>query len=139
MIVDDLTLEKCLGKGAFGEVYLTSKKGDNTKKYATKKFERAEIENGEAMKYLRNEIVILQFLRHPNIVRYEEVKKTKKHFYIVMEFCNGGELSKALEKYIEINGHPFTEEIVQHFMRQIIDAFKFMHERKIYNSQRCKT
>ena len=131
MIVDDLTLEKCLGKGAFGEVYLTTKKGDNTKKYATKKFERAEIENGEAMKYLRNEIVILQFLRHPNIVRYEEVKKTKKHFYIVMEYCNGGELSKALEKYIEINGHPFTEEIVQHFMRQIIDAFKFMHERKI--------
>ena len=131
MIVDNLTLEKCLGKGAFGEVYLTTRKGEENKKYATKKFERAEIENGEAMKYLRNEIVILQFLRHPNIVRYEEVKKTKKHFYIVMEFCNGGELSKALEKYMEINGKPFTEEIVQHFMRQIIDAFKFMHERKI--------
>ena len=83
------------------------------------------------MKYLRNEIVILQFLRHPNIVRYEEVKKTKKHFYIVMEYCNGGELSKALEKYMEKTGKPFTEEIVQHLMRQIIDAFKFMHERKI--------
>ena len=30
MIVDNLVLEKCLGKGAFGEVYLTSKK-DQTK------------------------------------------------------------------------------------------------------------
>ena len=48
-----------------------------------------------------------------------------------MEFCNGGELSKALEKYIEKYGKPFSEEIVQHLMRQIIDAFKFMHERKI--------
>ena len=48
-----------------------------------------------------------------------------------MEFCNGGELSKALEKYQEKNGKPFTEELVQHFMRQIIDAFKYIHERKI--------
>ena len=131
MIVDNLTLEKCLGKGAFGEVYLTSKKGIDNKKFATKKFEREEIEHGEAMKYLKNEIIILQYLNHPNIVKYEEVKKTKKHFYIVMEFCNGGELSKALEKYMEKHGKPFPEEIVQHFMRQIVDAFKYMHERKI--------
>jgi len=125
-----LTLEKCLGKGAFGEVYLTSRKGDD-KKYATKKIDREEVEKGEGIKYLKNEIIILQYLRHPNIVRFEEVKKTKKHYYIVMEFCNGGELSKALEKYIEKYGKPFSEEIVQHLMRQIIDAFKFMHARKI--------
>jgi len=131
MIVDNLTLEKCLGKGAFGEVYLTSRKGDDKKKYATKKIDREEVEKGEGIKYLKNEIIILQYLRHPNIVRFEEVKKTKKHYYIVMEFCNGGELSKALEKYIEKYGKPFSEEIVQHLMRQIIDAFKFMHERKI--------
>ena len=130
MIVDNWTLEKCLGKGAFGEVYLTSRKGDD-KKYATKKIDREEVEKGEGIKYLKNEIIILQYLRHPNIVRFEEVKKTKKHYYIVMEFCNGGELSKALEKYIEKYGKPFSEEIVQHLMRQIIDAFKFMHERKI--------
>jgi serine/threonine protein kinase len=124
-------LEKCLGKGAFGEVYLTSRKGDDKKKYATKKIDREEVEKGEGIKYLKNEIIILQYLRHPNIVRFEEVKKTKKHYYIVMEYCNGGELSKALEKYIEKYGKPFSEEIVQHLMRQIIDAFKFMHERKI--------
>ena len=131
MIVDNLNLEKCLGKGAFGEVYLTTKKGDDKKKYATKKIDREEIEKGEGIKYLKNEIIVLQYLNHPNIVKFEEVKKTKKHYYIVMEFCNGGELSKALEKYQEKNGKPFTEELVQHFMRQIIDAFKYIHERKI--------
>ena len=51
------------------------------------------------MKYLKNEINILQSLKHPNIVKYDDIKKTKKHFYIVMDYCNGGELSEALEKY----------------------------------------
>ena len=35
MMVDDLTLIKKIGDGAFGEVYLTSKEGDNLK-YASK-------------------------------------------------------------------------------------------------------
>ena len=130
MKIDNYDLETCLGKGAFGEVYLTSRKGD-PKKYATKKLDREEIESGEGIKYLRNEIVILQYLNHPNIVKFQEVKKTKKHYYIIMEYCNGGELSKALEKYVNKYGKPFPEELVQHFMRQIISAFKYIHERKI--------
>ena len=131
MIIDNLILEKFLGKGEFGEIYLTSKNGDDKKKYATKKIDRAEIEKDERLNYLKNEIVILTYLKHPNIVKFEELKKTKKSYFIVQEFCNGGKLSKALEKYMEKYGKPFSEEIVQHFMRQIINAFKYMHERKI--------
>jgi serine/threonine protein kinase len=101
------------------------------KKYATKKMDREEIEQGESMKYLKNEIVILQHLNHPNIVKFQEVKKTKKHFYIIMEYCNGGELSKALEKYQAKFGKPFPENIVQHIMRQIISAFRYIHEKHI--------
>ena len=130
MQIDNLILEKCLGKGAFGEVYLTQMVGSN-KFYATKKYERDKIENTEAMKYLKNEISILQTLNHPNIVKFEDIKKTKRHFYIVMEFCNGGELSKALEKYQLKYGKAFSEELVQYFMRQIIDAFKYIHNKRI--------
>ena len=132
MKIDNYELETCLGKGAFGEVYLTTRKGD-PKKYATKKLDREEIESGggESLKYLKNEIVILQYLDHPNIVKFQEVKKTKKHFYIIMEYCNGGELSKALEKYMNKYGKPFPEELVQHLMKQIISAFKYIHQRKI--------
>ena len=126
MQIDNLLLEKCLGSGSFGEVYLTKKNGDN-KYYATKKYERDKIEKTEAMKYLKNEINILQSLKHPNIVKYDDIKKTKKHFYIVMDYCNGGELSEALEKYQIKNGKPFPEYLVQYFMRQIISAFQYIH------------
>ena len=131
MIIDNLILEKCIGKGSFGEVYITSIKGDDKKKLATKKLERDQIEGTEALKYLTNEIKILHKLDHPNIVKFHSIKKTRKHFYIVMEYCNGGELSKALEKYQEKYGKPFSQEIVQHFMRQIISAFKYIHANKI--------
>ena len=130
MIVGDFKLEKNIGKGSFCEVYLTSKK-DDTKKYATKKIERAKIENTEAMKYLRNEAIIIKNLNHPNIIKIEDIKKSKNNFYIVMEFCNGGTLSKALEKYESKYGSPFPEEIVQHFMRQIINAFKYIHKQRL--------
>ena len=130
MQVDNLLLEKCIGKGSFGEVYL-SKKKDSSTLFATKKIERDKIENNEGMKYLKNEILILHSLKHKNIVKFEDVKKTKKHFYIVMEYCNGGELSKALEKYQVKYGKPFSEEIVQHLMRQITSAIKYIHELKI--------
>ena len=124
------TIEKLLGEGSFGKVHLTRKEGDS-KKYATKELDREEIDSSEAKKYLINEIRILQSLNHPNIVKFVDIKKTKKHYYIMMEFCNGGELSKNLEKYMNKNGTAFPEELVQHFMRQIIDAFKYIHGKKI--------
>ena len=128
--IDDYELEKCLGKGAFGEVYLTSRAGD-TKKYATKKMDRGAIDKSEARKYLSNEIMILKNLNHPNIVKFQDLKKTKNHYFLIMECCNGGELADALDKYKQKNGTAFPEELVQHFMRQIIDAFKYIHGKKI--------
>ena len=130
MIIDQYILEKSLGKGAYGEVYLTTIKGDS-KLIATKKIDKSFCENPITKKYLINEINILKMLNHPNIVKFIDLKRTSNHYYIMMEYCNGGELHKVLEKYIEKNGKPFPEEIVQHLMRQIIDAFKYIHSKDI--------
>ena len=130
MLLDDYTLEKKLGKGAFGEVYLTTKKG-TSQLFATKKLDKEFFENQTTRKYLLNEIYILKELDHPNIVKFADLKKTKNHCYIIMEYCNGGDLSKALERHIEKTGKPFPQELVQYFMRQIISAFKYIHGKKI--------
>jgi len=83
------------------------------------------------MKYLKNEISIMHSLDHPNIIKLIKVKKTKKHFYIVTEFANGGDIEGLLAKYQEKHGKPFSEEIVQYLMRQIISAFQYMHSKNI--------
>ena len=128
--VEDLTLIKFLGKGAFGEVYL-SQKANSNKYFATKKIDRKIADRPKLKKYLINEINILKTLNHPNIVKLEEVKKNTDFYYIVMEYINGGGLSDCLKKYMDKYGKAFSEAIVQHLMRQILNALVYIHDKKI--------
>ena len=75
-MIDDLTLIKCLGKGSFGEVYLTNKKG-HSQKYATKKIPKSMADAERYRKYFKNEITILQSINHKNIMKLIELKQTK--------------------------------------------------------------
>ena len=124
--LDDLTFFKILGKGSFGEVYLTSKEG-HTELFATKKIPKSMADSENVKKYFHNEINILKEINHPNIMKLIEVKQSKDNYYLVCELCNGGSLNDCLDKYRKINRKPFTEEIVQYLMRQIIDAIKYLH------------
>ena len=121
MQLDEYTLTKVLGKGTFGDVLLTKKKGSNLL-YATKRIDRELAEHPQYCKYFVNEVSILRNICHNNIVKVEDLKKTKNHYYIIMEFCNGGSLKENLDKYKKKYNKPFSEKIVQHIMRQIANA-----------------
>ena len=130
-MIDNLTFIKRLGKGSFGEVFLTSKRG-STELFATKKMDRQYADSPGVRKYFVNEINILKEVNHKNIVKLDELKETKDHYYIVMEYCNGGSLTECLANYKKLHGgRPFTEEIVQYLMRQIVDAIQYLHNKKI--------
>ena len=131
MLDSDFTLKTLLGKGVFGEVYLTSKKG-SSKKYATKKLDKEKYtKNQKAKKYLDNEIDILKAIDHPNIIKLIDIQETLQYCFIVTEFCNGGSLTNCLEKYQQKHKKAFPEEIVQYLMRQIMDAICYLHDKKI--------
>ena len=128
--IEDITLLKLIGKGSYGEVYLSL--NQNAKKlFATKKVKRKKTDD-EMTKYFKNEINILRILNHPNIVKLEEIKMDENNYYIVMEYINGGELSDYLNKYKEkYHAKAFPEEIVQYLMKQIIDALIYIHDLNI--------
>ena len=125
--IEDITLLRSLGKGSYGEVYLSQKQNAL---FATKKVKRKKTDD-EMTKYFKNEINILRILNHPNIVKLEEIKMDENNYYIVMEYINGGELSDYLKKYIDKYGNPFSEEIVQYLMKQIISALIYIHDLNI--------
>ena len=128
--IDNVILEKRLGGGSFGEVYLSTiigKKGY----FATKQIDRLTIDQPSTKKYFQTELSLLQRLNHPNIVKFVDFKATKDNYYIVMEYINGKDLSKYLKEYMKKYGKPFSEEIVQYLMRQIIDAIRYIHNQNI--------
>ena len=130
MQVEDYSLGQCIGKGAFGEVYLTTKKGIN-KLFATKKIPKYKVENPTIKKHLIDEIEILQTLNHKNIIKLETIKQTTNNYYIITEYYNGGGLFNILKQYKKVYHKAFPENIIQHLMRQIIDAIIYLHQRKI--------
>ena len=129
-VIDDLILIKSIGKGNFGEVFLTERKGGK-EYYATKKMGRAIIERPENYKRLQYEISLLQKLNHPNIIKFCGLKKTMNNWYLVTEYCNGGSLLDNLKKYWANFRRPFSEEIVQYLMKQIVSAIQYLHLNKI--------
>ena len=129
-MVGEYKLFKLLGKGSFGEVYLTQK-GNNPQILATKKLDKKQTDRPSVKKYFENEISIMKELNHPNIVKFYDMLASYSHYYVVMEYCNGGGLSDCLKKYKKLYNKPFTQEIVQYLMRQIIDGLKYLHSRKI--------
>ena len=128
--MDNLKFFQCIGKGAFGEVFMTKKEGIK-EPFATKIVHKKILTNDKLMNYLKKEIQILMEIQHENIVKLFEVIENKDSFFLVMELCNGGDLSKCLEKYKEKYNKPFTEEIVQYLMKQIVTAIKYCHNKKI--------
>ena len=129
-VIDDLILIKSLGKGNYGQVYLTKRK-DRNELYATKEMDRSLVERPENLNRLLHEIEILKILNHPNIVKFCGLKKTINHLYLITEFCNGGSLLDNLKKYMANFFRPFTEEIVQYLMKQIVSAIQYLHFNKI--------
>ena len=129
--IGDLTLTKYLDKGGFAEIFLSKKQGFKDI-VATKRLDQNNLnKNPKLKKYLENEIDILNQLRHPNIIRIYEVIRKPDYIYIVMEYCDGGSLHNCLYSYIKKYKKPFTEEIVQYLMKQILSGLKCIHDHKI--------
>ena len=70
-----------------------------------------------------NELAILKAMDHPNIVKLYEVYSDQEYFYLVCEFCSGGELfDRILEK------GKFSEHTASKIMHKILSALNYMHE-----------
>ena len=128
--LDDYKFLKFLGKGSFGEVFLTQKH-NSSKLFATKKISKEKVKKENLFKYLKNEIDILKKLNHPNIVKLEDAKESTNHYFITMEYINGGDLSDLLKKYKTRYGNAFPEDIVKYLMRQIVEAVAYFHDKNI--------
>ena len=89
------TPQKIVGRGSFGTVYLARRKNEKSdKKFAIKLLKRKRVETN--LKSLQEELNILFFVEHTNIVKFYEAFLDHRYVHLVMEYCNGGELYERL-------------------------------------------
>ena len=46
---------------------------------------------------LENEIKVLRTCNNENIIKLYDIKKTANNFYLILEFCNEGDLNEYLK------------------------------------------
>ena len=128
--VKDYELIKCLGSGTFGEVYLTENE-KNHKQFATKVIPTSFLKRPELKKYIDSEIKIMKQLDHENTIKLHEFFQTNNNLYFIMEYINGGTLSDYLSSYKLKTGKPFSQKMIQHFVKQIVQGLIYIHSKNI--------
>ena len=93
---DLYSVGKVLGVGAFGEVRLCMSKAGKIKR-AVKLIKKDQMSPEDKLN-LKNEMNILKKLDHPNILKLYEIFEDPTTFYLVTEYCKGGELFDEIIK-----------------------------------------
>ena len=85
-----------LGNGKFGLVKLGINK-QTKEKVAIKIMNKKNMDTSD-IELVRTEIEILKICQHPNIIRLYDIFENVDYIYIIMEYCEGGDLFTYLEK-----------------------------------------
>jgi len=117
---------KKIGEGSYGRALLVRKKQDG-KHYVIKEIGISKMGRKDREE-ARKEVRVLSQMKHPNIVTYQESFEDGGCLYIVMDYCDGGDLYRKIN---EQRGKLFLEEQIMSWFVQLALALKHVHDRKI--------
>nr|KAF6335543.1 NIMA related kinase 4 [Pipistrellus kuhlii] len=118
---------RVVGRGSYGEVTLVRHRRDG-RQYVIKKLNLRNASSRER-RAAEQEAQLLSQLKHPNIVTYKESWEGGDGLlYIVMGFCEGGDLYRKLK---EQKGQLLPESRVVEWFVQIAMALQYLHEKHI--------
>eukprot|EP00923_Selenidium_pygospionis_P038200 GHVN01066747.1.p1 GENE.GHVN01066747.1~~GHVN01066747.1.p1 ORF type:complete len:484 (+),score=48.92 GHVN01066747.1:2075-3526(+) len=115
-------MSRIVGRGTWGEVFIVEETATGAIR-AAKKIPKCYVEDVERFS---NEIDIMKWMDHPNIVRLHETFEDAHDFYLVEEYCQGGEL---LDRLMEEGS--FTELSASKIMKQILLAVSYCHSQGV--------
>jgi calcium-dependent protein kinase len=121
LITKDYAFGSALGSGSFGTVRSAVHKATGQTR-AVKILKKTD----QDQEKLFLEVDILARLSHPNIMQVFEFYNDNTNFYIVSEFCSGGELFDCITEQ-----GVFSEGDAASIMKQILSAICYSHENSI--------
>jgi serine/threonine-protein kinase ULK/ATG1 len=121
--VGDYILREKIGKGSYADVYKGVHKitGIN---YAIKTIFKENLSDPKLLMGLESEIKIMREFSHQNIVKLHEYFSSEKNFYLVLELCEGGDLSKYIKKSKRL-----SERVAHSFLLQLVNGLTFLQDK----------
>ncbi|KAF7669162.1 hypothetical protein LDENG_00236020 [Lucifuga dentata] len=113
-----------IGHGAFAVVFKGRHKEKRDWEVAVKCINKKNLAKSQSL--LAKEIKILKELKHDNIVRLLDYQEIGGCVYLVMEYCNGGDLAE----YLHCKG-TLSEDTIRVFLQQIAQAMKALQSKDI--------
>ncbi|XP_058269573.1 serine/threonine-protein kinase ULK2 isoform X4 [Hemibagrus wyckioides] len=113
-----------IGHGAFAVVFKGRHKKKTDWEVAIKSINKKNLSKSQIL--LGKEIKILKELQHENIVALYDVQETPNFVFLVMEFCNGGDLAD----YLQAKG-TLREDTLRVFLQQIAAAMRVLNSKGI--------
>mmetsp|Transcript_41167 Transcript_41167/g.74380 ORF Transcript_41167/g.74380 Transcript_41167/m.74380 type:complete len:604 (+) Transcript_41167:87-1898(+) len=118
---------KKVGEGSFGKALLVE--STDGSKLISKMVDVSKASSKERQE-AQKESVLLSTLKHPYIVRYRESFTDSGWLCILMDFCEGGDLTKQIEDHKRRRA-TIAEDQVLLWFTQAIMALKYIHDRHI--------
>lgn len=115
------TLHERVGRGFFSYVYIATRKVD-LKILAIKVVPKANLKSTGDTKRFQREIDVIAFLKHDNIIALLDFFEDYSFFYLVMDYCPGGNL---LEYTIKVKKLSETDALCVFY--QILSAVHYCH------------
>ncbi|CAG9327888.1 unnamed protein product [Blepharisma stoltei] len=119
---DDFAIQKELGRGKFGKIYLASE-FYTRKIYAVKCLPKENSESEESLsQQFKNEVEIMRRLNHPRILGLHYLYESDHDIKLVCDYVKGGDLThriRSLKKY--------PENLTIMFMVNLLEAVDYLH------------
>jgi serine/threonine protein kinase len=119
MVRDTYSLEKVIGQGASGEVYLCLHRETGVK-YACKVVRKDGNMNDATS--MSTEMEIMKRIRHRHVVSMYELYQAPKCLWIILEYVGGGNLHHYLK-----NVSHYSERMASSHMRQVLEGVHYLH------------
>ena len=120
-IFDEYEIKEKLGEGAYGCVYKVQQKATHFLR-AVKAIKKENVDYDE----FSNEMELLRALDHPNIIKLFDCYQDRRYYYMVEEYCSGGDLFDYIQKE-----KFFTEKKAGTIFNQLLSAVNHLHKKKI--------
>jgi len=124
-LIEEYIIKETIGKGTFSTVKL-GEHIKTKKKVAIKILDKEKLKTKEDSTRIQREIKILSIMDHPNIIKTYKITETAKNYYIIMEYCEGGELFDYI-----VEKERLDESEASIFFYQLINSLEYIHSKGI--------